>query len=692
MTILNHLRTYIFNDFQRWPLWLPVLLGFGISLYFYLPVEPSQLWGIGCFLFFALALCGARLRPFRLVMVCFGFIALGFCAALYRTHSLQTEMLHYPLRPMMVEGLVSQVELKPTKKGEFYQRLILTDLKADTAEKLPQKIRLTMKGKRERLWPGQVIRLRVKLNPISEPSIPGGFDFRRQAYFQGIGATGFALSPPEVIGTRPTWGSSLEKEREEITAYFLSHLAPPKGGIAAALITGDKAAIPEEIREVFINSGLAHILAISGLHLSIIAGVVFLIIRRGIALIPPLCLAYNSKKIAAVGTILMTLFYLILSGFGIPAQRAFIMISMVMGAVLIDRSALSLRTVALAAFVILLITPEALLGPSFQLSFAAVIALITGYEAFKNPLATFMVGGGAIRRFIVYSGGLAFTSFLATLATLPFTIALFHRFSLHAIEANLVAVPLTSLVIMPSALLTCLLAPLGLEQGPLWVFDKGLDGLIIIAATVASWPGANIWVSSPPLIAFVLVVLGGLWLSIWYEKWRLLGLLPIALGCCMIFWGKPPDLLIDGQGKLAALFDKGTLYVSSTRRGRFTADTWQQALAANTIESLDCEDGVCKANVKTKPLLITETRQSCLAGGVMIHLEPCKIPCPEAHLVLDRYDVWRGGSHAIWITEDGFIIEKARDIQGKRPWTTLAIPRKSRPDYSASLGGIQPNP
>lgn len=507
-----------------------------------------------------------------------------------------------------------------------------------------------------------------------------------------MGATGFALSPPDVIGTKPTWDSNLEKSREEITAYFLNHLTPPKGGIAAALITGDKAAIPEEIREVFINSGLAHILAISGLHLSIIAGVVFLIIRRGIALIPSLCLAYNSKKIAAIGTILMTLLYLILSGFGIPAQRAFIMISMVMGAILINRSALSLRTVALAAFVILLITPEALLGPSFQLSFAAVIALITGYEAFKNPLAHFMVGGGPIRRFIVYSGGLAFTSFLATLATLPFTIALFHRFSLHAIEANLVAVPLTSLVIMPSALLTCLLAPLGLGEGPLWVFDKGLDGLIMIASSVASWPGSNIWVASPPFLSFVLVVLGGLWLSLWSDKWRLWGLLPIGFGCSMTFWGVAPDILIDGQGKVAALFDKGNLYVSSVRKGKFTAETWQQALAANTIDSLDCEEGVCKAKVKNKPLIITNTQQSCIKGGIMIHLEPCRVPCLEAHLVLDRYDVWRGGSHAVWITEGGFSIERARDIQGERPWTALSIPRKDRPDYSASLGGIQPKP
>lgn len=366
-----------------------------------------------------------------------GFVGLGFAVSFFRTQWLHTSMLHYPLPPLMAEGLVSQVELRPTKKGHFFQRILLTDLKMDIPLLLPQKVRLTLKGKRTRLWPGQRIRLRVKLSPVPDATLPGGYDFPRQAYFQGIGATGFALSAPEIIGDRSSLRTRLEKKREEITEAFLAHMASPAGAIAAALITGDKASIPEEIRENFINSGLAHILAISGLHLTIIAGCMFMIIRRGVALIPALCLAYNSKKIAALGTIVVTFFYLVLSGFGVPAQRAFIMITLVMGAILMDRSALSLRTVALAALLILLGTPEALLGPSFQLSFAAVIGLIAGYETWRTPLSQWLMGGGIIRKFILYGSGLAFTSFLATLATLPFTISIFHRFSLHAIESNL---------------------------------------------------------------------------------------------------------------------------------------------------------------------------------------------------------------------------------------------------------------
>jgi competence protein ComEC len=590
-------------------------------------------------------------------------------------------MLHYGFSTLRLEGTIDQVELKPTKKGTFYQRLILTDLTAPTAEKLPQKIRLALKGDRMRLWPGQRIRLLAKLNPLSDPSAPGSFDFRRQAYFKGIGATGFALSAPEVLSSPSSFLTDLEQKREQVTAFFIQTMTPPLGAIAAALITGDKGAIPEEIREAFINSGLAHILAISGLHLSIIAGVVFLVIRRGIALVSPLSLFYNSKKIAAIGTLVMSFLYLMLSGLGIPAQRAFIMISLVMGAILIDRTALSMRTVAFAAFIVLVLLPESLLGPSFQLSFAAVIALIAGYEAWKNPLARWRIGGGKIRSFLVYSGGLAFTSLLATLATLPFTIYLFHRFSLHAIEANLVAVPLTSIVIMPSALLTCLLTPLGLGEGPLWVFEHSLRLLVKIAVTVASWPGANIGISHPPLFAFALMVLGGLWLCLWQQRWRRWGVFPIGLGVLGFYWHDSPHVLIDGQGKLVGLYDQETLYLNSIRRGKFTAEAWKQYLAARDIKPLTCRDGVCQTVVHNLPLIISQTQenQPCEKGALLIRLEPSKIACPTASLVLDWYDLWRHGGHALWIKPTGIHMEKVNAHQGQRPWTRRPIPRKLRP-------------
>lgn len=681
----DYILTPFFNDFHRWPLWIPVLFGMGIAFYFGLSVEPPFWWGWGGIGFFVFSLFIMRLKGWRLALFAFSLIVLGFSIALLRTHSLKTEMLHYSLPTLLLEGEVSQVELKSTKKGVLYQRLTLVDLKASHPQTLPQKIYLSLKGKRERLWPGQRIRVLAKLRPIGDPSVPGGFDFRRQAYFSGIGATGFALSSPEIFSSSPSFLTALEKKREKVTAFFIYCMAPPLGAIAAALITGDKAAIPQNIREDFINSGLAHILAISGLHLSIIAGVVFLLIRRGIALIPLLSLFYNSKKIAAIGTLLMSFLYLLLSGLGIPAQRSFIMISLVMGAILIDRTALSMRTVAFAAFIVLLILPESLLGPSFQLSFAAVIALIAGYETWKNPLTHWIIGGGRIKAFFVYSGGLVFTSLLATLATLPFTIYLFHRFSLHAIEANLVAVPLTSLVIMPSALLSCLLTPLGLGAWPLSVFEKSLGLLTKIASTVAAWPGANIGVAHPPLFSFVFIILGGLWLCLWQHGWRKWGVLPIVIGTFSLGWSRPPHLFVDGQGKVVGLFDKKILYINSMRKGKFTVESWQHYVAAQEIKPFNCLKGVCKAVLQNIPIIISHNQdhQPCEEGAILIRLEPSLRSCPLARVTLDWYDLWRYGTHTLWVKPSGIHIEKVTMAQGRRPWTRQAIPRKERVSKNA---------
>jgi len=681
INLKNYISSFFFNDYQRWPLWIPVFFGSGIALYFSFSFEPPLWWALaGLMLFISTALT-RRLPVLYLIFLPIGFMILGFSIALLRTYVLKTEMLHYSLPPLLLEGDVRQVELKATEQGLLYQRIFLTNLHAATPEKLPKTIRLTLKGKRERLWPGQRIRLLAKLTPITNSSVPGGFDFRRQAYFNGIGATGFALSVPEILSSSSSLFTHLEKKREKITAFFIHTMEPPLGAIAAALITGDKASIPEKVRGDFINSGLAHILAISGLHLSIIAGVVFLFIRRGLALIPLLNLIYNSKKIAAIGTIVMSLLYLMLSGFGIPAQRSFIMISLVMGAILINRTALSMRTVAFAAFLVLLVLPESLLGPSFQLSFAAVIALIAGYEVWKNPLAHWIADGGVLRSFFVYSGGLAFTSLLATLATLPFTIYLFHRFSLHAIAANLLAVPLTSLVIMPSALLVCLLTPIGLGTAPLWTLGKSLGLLIQIAATVSSWPGANIGVSQPPLLSFILIILGALWLCLWAQPWRKWGFFPIFIGILGFFWHELPHLLIDGQGKLVGLYEGKTLYVSSTKKGKFTAKTWASYLGTPEIKTLPCKDGICQASLHNIPILISydQEHQPCENGAILIRLEPSKTPCPAAQLTIDWYDLWRHGSHTLWFTPKGIRIQKVNQLQGQRPWTPQAIPRKDRP-------------
>jgi competence protein ComEC len=334
-----------------------------------------------------------------------------------------------------------------------------------------------------------------------------------------------------------------------------------------------------------------------------------------------------------------------------------------------------------------LIRPESRLGPSFHLSFAAVVGLIAGYEAWKNPLAHWIANGGFFRKCVVYGGGLIFTSCLATLATLPFTIYIFHRFSLHAIAANLVAVPLTTFVIMPAALLTCLLTPFGLGEGPLWLFEKGLDLLIHIAGVVSTWPGAHLWMAHPPLLAFILVVLGGLWLCLWQQSWRKWGLLPMGAGFLVAFGGELPHLLIDGQGKLVGFYEGRALHLSSHRKGKFTAETWKKYLAAPETKDMSCEAGVCKISYHTIPILISyyQANQPCVKDAVLIRLEPSQRACPESRLTVDWYDLWRNGGHALWFTSKGIHVETVSQAQGHRPWTRRIIHRKDRPMYKEQV-------
>jgi competence protein ComEC len=234
---------------------------------------------------------------------------------------------------------------------------------------------------------------------------------------------------------------------------------------------------------------------------------------------------------------------------------------------------------------------------------------------------------------------------------------------------------------MPSALLTCLLTPLGLGKWPLWVFENSLELLVRIAATVGSWPGANIGVSQPPLLSFSLIVFGGLWLCLWQMRWRMWGFLPVGVGLLGTCWQDQPNILVDGQGKLVGMYDKETLYVSSIRKGKFTAESWKQYLAARDIQGLKCTEGVCKAMYQDTPILISHhsDNQPCVKGAILIRLEPSVAACPEAALTIDWYDLWRRGGHALWIREEKVHVKHVNAIQGQRPWTRRAIPRKERP-------------
>lgn len=387
------------------------------------------------------------------------------------------------------------------------------------------------------------------------------------------------------------------------------------------MLTGEKAAISNKDREAYANAGIAHILAISGLHLSLVAGFVFVVVRLALSLIPAISLRFNTKKLAALGAIGVTFGYLLLSGMAVPAQRAFIMTLIVMVAILSDRKALSMRSVALAALGILLVFPEVLLTPSFQLSFAAVVVLIAFYESMAQTLTQHLREGNSptlLGKFLSYVWGVLLTTTLATLATTPLTIYHFGHFTAQSWLSNLVAIPLMGFWIMPLGFLSLMAMPLGLENYPLQAMGLGIQWVTDLAYLVSSWPGANIPMPKPAPWVLGMVVLSTLWLCLWRAQWRYASLPVLVVGMCL-FWvnQERPDVMISPDGRLLGIMTPdGILFLSAFKHNRFTRKVWESTLAPQETrlfpyedsheDFLNCEGFYCTLQAKGRTLHIAQ--------------------------------------------------------------------------------------
>jgi competence protein ComEC len=657
------------NDHARWILWWPVGLGIGIAIYFSLSIEPSH-FSVLSLLIFWLAITvwvhffTSQRWYIKGIPIIVLSICVGFSVAKLRTYSLSTPFLENKIENIGISGCIIDIEEQVQR-----HRITLGQLEFDQPISPLHKVRLTLPKTKE-LTPkiGDRVFLIASLLPLSDPVSLDGYNFRRHAYFQGIGATGRVLSPIKILTTadQRLW---LVKHRYHLTQTIRQQLKGQMGEIAAALITGDRSGIHPQIRQAFTDAGLAHILAISGLHLSLVAGLIFLFFRRGLALFPYLAENYPIKKWSAGIVIFATWSYLAISGFGIPGQRAFVMISIVMLGILLDRSAISMRLVAFAATIILTLRPESLLSASFQLSFAAVIGLIAAYEDGWAPLRQWSVEGGRLRRLVAYSAGLIATTLIATLATTPYTLYLFNRITLQAIVGNFLAIPLTSIIIMPAATVSVLSLPFGGWDVSFKVLSFGLSYLISIAQMVASWPGAAITVATPPTIFICLMTLGGLWFCIWKHQWRWAGLGVCVLGCLTLFLKKPADIYVAGDGSVIAYTQDNKLYVSNLKRGGFYTDQWLKELGLT--QRLQWEGN----SQKIGPILLLSSssmsKEACSQRILITNgyaWRYCKTVQQTPLILIDRYILHRDGTYQVWLTEEKVIIKSVRQQLGNRSW------------------------
>ena len=656
-----------------------------------MPTEPP-LWSgpLAVAMTVSAATLGRRRAAVVLVLAAFGAGALGFSVVQWRTALVAAPVLDQRHGPTRVEGRVADLETRSSGTRVVLEHPRIAGL---GAPRTPERLRLTLRGAQPEIRPGDWIQIRATVSPPPPPAAPGAFDFQRRAYFRSLGAVGFGLGPARVTGRSAETGltgllTDLADLRRRIGNRVRDGLGGTEGAVAAALMTGEKGGVPEPLMEDLRDSGLAHLLAISGLHIGLVAGILFFGLRTALALVPGLALRRPIKKWAAGGAIVGALVYALLAGATVPTLRAFLMIGLVLLAVIVDRRGLGMRLVAWAATVILLLSPESLLGASFQLSFAAVVALVAAYEALRGRFTLWRGGTeyrSLARRIAFYLAGVALTTLIASSATSPFAVYHFNRFAAFGLAANMVAVPVTALWIMPWLVVAFLLMPLGLEPVALLPASWGIGLVADVAETVAGWPGSVSVVPAMPGWGLALVALGGLWLALWSRRWRLWGVPAVAMGLASLVLVRPPDLLVDGRGRLVAVrADAKTLAVSTLRTARFERDVWLRRAGAEDVvpwsgqgdetgvPALRCDAEGCLFIRDGRRIAVAHTPgaliEDCYDTDALVSLIPVRRRCPGPEVVIDRFDLWREGAHALWIGKDGVRTESVNQVRGHRPW------------------------
>lgn len=686
---------------DRWFLWLPALLGGGVAVYFLLPVEPKLLpLRLGMASAALALLLFGRLPLFRWPLILLLALMSGLWLGAERTASVAAPVLTRPSGAVWIEARVLEVEPRDTG-----HRLLLDDLRFGGLQEAetPKRIRITLPRDGEVMWPGERLRVRAMLLPPPEPAMPGAFDFARYAWFRQIGAVGYAISAAEVMPAEETnsWREatmlSLSALRQDWTRRIAAQTDGAGGAIAAALMTGVRGPIPDYVDAAFRDSGLAHILSISGLHLTLVAGLLFFLVRALLALHPRLALRYPIKKWAAFAALLGAIAYTLVSGAALPTLRALVMIALALLAVMLDRRAITLRAVAWAALLLLVLWPDSLLDPGFQMSFAAVTALVAAFEHLAPKLTRWRSHAGPVQIALLWLAGVMAASFVAGLGSSLFAAYHFNRVADYALVANLLAAPLVDFIIMPLTVLAFLLMPLGLEALALTPMVWAVDALIALAIWVAGWPDAVGTVPAMPLWGLAAIASGGLWLCLWRLRWRWLGVIGLIVGTASPWLIAQPDLLVSADGRLLAAraAEPDRYYFSSAPPRGFAAETWHERLGAPQLYawpslsradlrsgegrsgadgSLRCDPAGCSWRFRGFLVALPQQPKAIIedcrhADAVIAARMSVRYRCPSARIVIDRNDLWRGGAHALYLdAAAGIRSVSVAQTRGRRPW------------------------
>lgn len=682
----------------RFGLWIPVALGSGAAIYFILPAEPLAAVGWGL-LAFAAFLHLLSLRSTRAPVMNRALVLLACLVAGLGLARVRTEQVRAPIVP--AGGQVRQVDawvLDVASPGQGGARVLLAPVSVSGLAPggTPVRIRLTLRGVAVPPEPGSRLLVPALLNPPPPPSSPGAYDFARDAFFDGVGGVGLALGEPRSLKADPSGlPANLRLQmrvnafRWDLTRRLVGRMGVERGGLAAAMTTGHEAFVPPAQVEALRAAGLAHIISISGLHMAIVGGFVFGLVRLAVAAAPVLALRLAGRKLAAVAGMAAVLGYLVLSGAPDPAVRSAVTACAAFGAMLVDRRAISLRTLALAATLLIVLSPEAVTQPGFQMSFAATAALVALAEAWPRPVreisAPLLVRlvQGAVTA--VAAG--AMISLAAGLATGPIALQHFNRVALYGLPANLLSEPVSTLLLMPALAMGVVLSPFGLGDLPLAAAGLGIDVLNRTAEVFASLPGAERTVASAPPWALPVAFLGLLFICLWKGPLRWLGL-PLALAVNLAPRTPPPDLWVAHDAASAAVrAGEAAIFLRPDVR-RFGAEVWARrrglALAeeGKAVSPLACGAYACQPLDEGLPVAVIWTRRrgilerefqaACDKAEIVI----LRAPRPElecrAKVILDAANFSRGGSLELWRLADGsWNALWAQPLRGQRPWSAF---------------------
>ncbi len=549
---------------------VPVLIGVAVGLWFSLPVEPGA---------------GAYAVALVVAVGCAGLVARGGEA--WRVPAAAGLCL---AAGVLACGLRLWLVAAPVLEGRYFGpitgRVVLIDRSQSDALRVtldrvvldgmavggtPARVRVSVQEAQPH-WvpePGQVVMTTGYLSPPEGPVEPGGFDFARMAFFDRLGGVGYTRNPVVLWETPQGNALWINRTRTYLAQGIMSSIPGDPGAFAAGVMTGDRSGLSPEAVAALRDSSLAHLLAISGMNMVFLVGFVFALIRHGLALVPPAALRVDAKKIAAVVAFGVAAFYLLLSGANVATERAFIMVAVMLGAILLDRRALSLRSVAVAGALILLYRPESLTEPGFQMSFAATVALIVAFGAIDGAVLRERLPRWAIPVFT-----LVVSSVVAGFATAPYAAATFNRFADYGLVANLLTVPVMGAVVMPAGAVAAILAPFGLAAPALWVMEQGSRWILWVAFWVAGWEGSVTPIPAPGPWVLPVMTLGFAWVAAWTGRGRWWGALPVA--AALVAWGgvPRPALLVAGDGAVAGLLGAEGRALSSPRGGSFAARQW----------------------------------------------------------------------------------------------------------------------